>query len=195
MIAASLAAGLCGSGLRYVRLQTYTFRATISSATDGATTNPSERLSLWIDNVAVISQWQSLGSVQPWGTFSLQFPNGGGGPSATANVPFQFELHYQDSGVGDRRCKLEWETDEHTRSEPLAPIPGERFFYPVDLDASPYAVTVRPGIVHADQTSFYGSYSGLLPAVQAGAVAKYNTTFILRDKYGNAKQVPTVQQP
>jgi len=73
----------------------------------------------------------------------------------------------------------------------LGAIHNQRLFFPVDLDSSPYAVAVRPARARADMTSFYGSYSGLLPALAAGeggGAGRYNTTLILRDEFGNARQ-------
>ena len=169
--------------------QTYTFRATIH---DYLGSSHNQRVALWIDNQQVIAQWSSLSSLVPTGTFSF-VPFSTAGPSsigsgARVSRPFLFEMHYKDSEAGARRCKLEWESTEYGRIHEAQPIHNQRLFYPVDLDASPYHVLVRPGYARAAMTSWWGQYQGLLPARASDADATYNTSFVLRDEFGNARQ-------
>ena len=181
--------------------QTYTFRAIIH---DYLGTSHNERVALWIDNQQVIAQWSSLASFAPTGTFSF-VPSSTAGPSSIGSTligsgsrvsrPFLFEMHYKDSESGARRCKLEWESAEHGRLHASEALHNQRLFYPVDLDASPYQVMVRPGIAHAAMTSWWGQYNGLLPARVSGADAVYNTSFVLRDTFGNARQSACLSVP
>jgi hypothetical protein len=176
--------------------QTYTFRAIIH---DYHGTSHNERVALWIDNQQVIAQWSSLGSFAPTGTFSF-LPSSRADPSSIGagsrvSRPFLFEMHYKDSESGARRCKLEWESAEHGRLHEPEALYNQRLFYPVDLDASPYHVMVRPGYARAAMTSWWGQYNGLQPARVSGADAVYNTSFVLRDEFGNARQSACLSVP
>jgi hypothetical protein len=176
--------------------QTYTFRAIIH---DYHGTSHNERVALWIDNQQVIAQWSSLGSFAPTGTFSF-LPSSRAGPSSIGSGSrvsrlFLFEMHYKDSESGARRCKLEWESAEHGRLHEPEALYNQRLFYPVDLDASPYHVKVRPGYARAAMTSWWGQYNGLQPARVSGADAVYNTSFVLRDEFGNARQSACLSVP
>ena len=87
-----------------------------------------------------------------------------------------------------RRFKLEWETSEFARLHSRSTIHDQRLFMPIDLDSSPYSVTVRPSTVVAANTSFFGSYQGLLRGVEDRAAARFNTSLVIRDTYGNVRQ-------
>ena len=110
-------------------LQTYTFRTTIQ---DYLGTSRHERVRLWINNQEVISQWSSLSSAQPSGTF--EFPRHAA-KQHYREQPFLIELHFKDAEAGGRRFQLAWETSEYARMHSLSPIHITRLFTPMELDA------------------------------------------------------------
>jgi len=87
----------------------YTFHLDMTSGT-------SERLKLWVDNIAIIDQWTSLNTASPSGTITF----------STANDLYSVKLWYRNpSSAATAKAMLQWESDGIAKE-----VTTKNFLYP-----------------------------------------------------------------
>eukprot|EP00960_Hanusia_phi_P015712 462786-Hanusia_phi.AAC.1 len=135
-----------------------TFELTLLSKND--------RLRVWIDNIIVVDQWNSLQSLQSHLNYTFK----------STSIYF-LEADYSTSDVSSG-LSLRWKNA--LLAEPFVSIPSNNLYLAYPIDASPYQTTVNPSISSPTLSEAYGHELSL---TTAGTLSHFAVR--TRDQFGN----------
>ena len=145
------------------------------------------RVALWIDNAVVVSQWNSLASVEPTGTFLL----------TRADSLSAIDIRYKApassfAAGGPGSLRLYWQTDWRGQSVQQEVVPPGSLYWAVAAGGKPDSASVLAAAATIGTASLEGSYSGQLYASDSdgGASATFNASLTMRDPFGNPALPP-----
>ena len=168
--------------------QIYTFSAVLLDTGASITSaSCSGRVALWIDNALVLSQWDSLASLQPSGTFLLSRPDG----------LYTIDLQYKSMATsfaagGPGAFRLFWQTNWRGRIIQKGAVPMGLLYWTVPAGNIPVRAMVIAAAAIVGATSLQGSYAGALTASDqdGGTSVNLNASLTLRDPFGNPALPP-----
>jgi hypothetical protein len=168
--------------------QVYTFSAVLSDIIlSSASAASAGRVALWIDNAVVLSQWDSLASLQASGTFYISKPD----------ELFSIDLRYKSLASsfvagGPGAFRLRWQTNWRGRIITQEAVPMGVLYWGVPVGGVPVTATVIAAAAVVGSASLQGSYFGALTASDAdgGTSVTFNASLTIRDSFGNPALPP-----